>query len=97
MSSSAHYVGMPPWLQHPSTPPVRYEPAATVAFTLALISLVIWVFPAIVALAMGKAARRNIRASNGQRKGKRLAIAAELIAAAELVITALIIFAVLAS
>lgn len=54
----------------------RVEPAALIAFFLAVASLFIPVFPALTALALAPAAGRNIKASKGLRSGRGLTVAA---------------------
>lgn len=56
---------------------------------LSLCSFVIWVLPAVVAIAMAKGAKRNIKASAGLRKGSGLATAAQVISCLTIVATLL--------
>lgn len=62
-----------------SARPPGYESAAVIAFILALFSFCVWFIPNIVAIALASGAKRNIAASNGTRKGKGLATAAQVI------------------
>ena len=65
------------------TPPARFEPAATLAFILALLSFVVWFIPALVALLLAPAAKRNI--AELDLRGRKLASAAQIIALVGLV------------
>lgn len=61
------------------TTPKKIEAAATVAFILAIMGICTWGLSSIVALFMAHGAKRNIAVSPETRKGKGLAIAAQII------------------
>lgn len=60
--------------------PVRTEPAAVIALLLALAGLLVPVLPPLLALFLAGPAKRNVRASNGRRRGQPVAVAAQIIA-----------------
>lgn len=57
----------------------KTEAAAVTAFVLSITSFFIWFVPSIVAFVLASSAKRNIASSNGLRKGKGLAIAAQIV------------------
>jgi hypothetical protein len=75
----------PGW-QSSSTGTTSTEPAAAIAFVLALVSVIAWIVPAIVALVLAPRAKRNVRASNGLRSGTGLATAAQVISIVSIVL-----------
>lgn len=75
-------------------PVVKTEGVAITALVTALLAFAVGPFSpllAITALVLASSSKRNIAASNGERKGKRVAIAAQLIAVAALVLTVAIV------
>lgn len=57
----------------------KFEIAAAMALALSIVSVVIWIIPAVVALALCAPAKRNIAASNGYRHGNGLVLAARIV------------------
>jgi hypothetical protein len=68
-----------PGVQQYVTTQKKTDPAATMAFLLSLLGIFTWSLSCIVALFLAPRAKRNIAVSPETRKGKGLALAAQVI------------------
>jgi hypothetical protein len=63
----------------PAPPRKKTEPAATVALILAVVGIFTWGMSSVVALFLAPRAKRNIEAAPEYRKGKELAVTAQVL------------------
>lgn len=92
--SQASPTPQPTVIYQTTTTRTHYETAAVLTFVLGLSSLIVWFVPAVVALALGHGAKRNIAASEGMRRGKGLATAGQVLSAITIVIFSLVMVAI---
>jgi hypothetical protein len=86
--------GWGPVTNNPAPYPVtkqRTEGATTVAFVLSLLGLFTWGLSCITALFLAPRAKRNVDVDPMNRKGKGLAMAAQIISGCSLGITAVVL------